>query len=213
MPISRAAASTGTPGPAPAGLLEQQGEGAALARPGNRHQVHAVLRAVHQRHRRGDVALMLEEVEEAPALLVEIMRRIQRAALRAQVVDTTLALHLEVQLMRLRRGIEMLTHQWPRWLDANAQQQNLAAPHGHAVAPARKPSLRMAQHVDGFHSERRGATDGHAPYPCTQPPRSVTSAPQRCDSSLRSLLPRTFHSIHNPSVGVLFWFFQPIPAI
>jgi len=87
----------------------------------------------------------------APALLGEIMRRTQRAALRTRVAGTTFALHLQVQFMRLGRGIQVLIDQLPRWLDANAQQQNLVA--AHAAAPVRTPGLSMAQHLDGFHSE------------------------------------------------------------
>ena len=53
--------------------------------------------------------------------------------------------------MRLRRGIEMLIHQLPRWLGANPQQQNLVP--AHAVAPHPNPVPSMAQHVSVFHSE------------------------------------------------------------
>jgi len=70
-----------------------------------------MLRALHPRHRRSDVALILEKVETAPALSREIMRRTQRAALRTRAAGATLARHLQVQLMRLGRGVPVLIHQ------------------------------------------------------------------------------------------------------
>ena len=133
------------------GLLAQQREGTALACPRHFDQVHAVLGTLHPGYRCRDVAVVLEKVEMVPALLGEVVRRTQRATLRTRIAGTALALHLEVQFMRLRRGIEMLIHQLPWWLDANPQQQNPFA--AHAIDPVRNPVRSMAQHVAGFHSE------------------------------------------------------------
>jgi hypothetical protein len=93
---------------------------------------------------------VLEKVEVAPALLMKIMRRTEGATLRAGIAGAAFTLHLQVQLMRLLGGVQMLIHQLPRGLDANPQQQNLVATH--AVAPLRNPFPSMAQPLTGFHS-------------------------------------------------------------
>jgi hypothetical protein len=96
------------------------------------------------------VSHVLEKVEVAPALLMEIVRRTEGATLRAGIAGAAFTLHLQVELMRLRRSIEVLIHQVPRWLNANPQQQNLVA--ALAVAPLRNPFPSMAQPLTGFHS-------------------------------------------------------------
>jgi len=56
---------------------------------------------------------MLEQSETAPARLADIIRWAERVALRTRVAGITLARNLQVQLMRLRRGIEMRGHRLP----------------------------------------------------------------------------------------------------
>jgi len=56
-----------------------------------------------------------------------------------------------LQNVRQTFGMPPAAHQLPRWLDSNAQQQNLGA--AHAVSPVRNPVPSMAQYVGEFHSE------------------------------------------------------------
>jgi hypothetical protein len=56
---------------------------------------------------------------------------------------------MEMQRVRLGRGIEMLIRALPRWLNANAQQQNRVA--AHTVAPVGNRAPSMASHVGLFH--------------------------------------------------------------
>ncbi|MEZ5567790.1 MAG: hypothetical protein R3E54_05520 [Halioglobus sp.] len=91
------------------GLLEQQREGAplrarALPPDGHRGQgtsPEAVMSAV-----------VLEEVEGAAALLLKIMGWTERATCRTGVASTALTGYLQVQLVGLRPGIQMLIGSW-----------------------------------------------------------------------------------------------------
>jgi hypothetical protein len=68
--------------------LEQQREPRALPRPRHRHQPHVVLRAANPRHPRGEIRLMLEEVQMPPRLLLSVVRlEPTPVALRAANVD------------------------------------------------------------------------------------------------------------------------------
>ena len=67
--------------------------------------------ALHPRHRGRDAAVVLEEVEVPPALLLKIMGWTERATCRTGVASTALTGYLQVQ--GLRRGIQMLINQLP----------------------------------------------------------------------------------------------------
>jgi hypothetical protein len=109
-----------------------------------------VLRALHQWHLRGDVAVMLEKVEMAPAFLDEIMRFAQCATLRAAIACTAFALHVRTEFMLLLGSAQVLINQLPRRLDANRLRLTLVA--ADAVVPLRNTFPSMAQHIGGFRS-------------------------------------------------------------
>src|SRR5512134_3191980 len=111
------------------GLLEQEREAAALARPWHRDPQHPVFRAVGARHLGGDVAVMLEEVEMPPGELGEVVSLAGLAARWARKQGAALGGDLEVQLVGLRGGVEPLADQPPRRRHAKAQRQDVVGVH------------------------------------------------------------------------------------
>ena len=92
-----------------------------------------------------DIAVVLEEVEMTPPLLLKILRWTRCPARWAGVACTALAGHFQVEFMRLGRRVQMLIHQLPGRLYANPKQQNIVAVH--AVALGLSMHRRMPQHV------------------------------------------------------------------
>jgi hypothetical protein len=76
-----------------------------------------------------DVAVVLEEIEMPPRLLLEVMCRTRRTTHGAGVLGAPITTHRQVQLMRLLAGIQVLIHQFSRRLDTQPKQQNLVAVH------------------------------------------------------------------------------------
>ena len=95
-------------------LLEKQGEGVALACPGHLGQLHPMFRTLHPGYRGMHIAVVLEEVQMAPCLLLEVMRGAFPAADRAGVLGTPFRLDFQVQFMWLLVGVQVLIDQLPR---------------------------------------------------------------------------------------------------
>lgn len=132
------------------GLLGEQGEGAAFTRPRHLNQTNLMFAALGARHTGRDVAVVLKEVQMAPALLDKVMGCAQLTALRTRVAGATLGLDLKVQLMRLLVRVQPLIHQLPRVLDTNAKKKDLiAVHHAHLYCGFRGQRLPEIQH--GFH--------------------------------------------------------------
>ena len=103
------------------------------------------------------IAVMLEEVQVPPGLLLEVMRRAGLTADRAGVLRPAIGLDRQMQLMWLLVGIQSLVHQFPRGLYTQPKKQYLVAVHSGS-------SLRIFRVIwhrlpGEFHSKRQGAYD------------------------------------------------------
>ena len=90
------------------GLLEKQGELAALACPWNFNAFHSVLRTVGAGHGGSDVAVMLEEVEMAPRHLLKVVGLTRFPADRAGEFGASWHLEGNTELMRHLALVERL---------------------------------------------------------------------------------------------------------
>jgi hypothetical protein len=118
------------------GLLEQEGEAAALPSPGHGDAQHTVVRAVGARHLGRDIAVVLEEVEMPPSELGEVVSLAGTAAGRTGEQRAAVSRDLKVQFVWLRRGVEPLADQLPRRDYAKPQGQNVVGVHAALLVPS-----------------------------------------------------------------------------
>jgi len=119
--------------------LEQQREPRPRPRPRHRHQPHLMLGALHPRHPRGQVRLMLKEVQMPPRLLLGVMHLQPRpVALRAREPRSLREVEPQIQPLGLR--VELDAQHLPRVAQPERGLEENKILRLHATAPHHRRS-------------------------------------------------------------------------
>lgn len=109
-------------------LLEKQGKAAAGPSPGDGDSTGAMVRAIDSRHPRGQIAVMLKEIE-VPGELLVVMRLTHPAPLGTGMAGAPVGAKRQVELVRHLLGVEPLADDLPGRCQPQAKSEDAPCAH------------------------------------------------------------------------------------